>query len=588
MIELLSDVVSVSLNALKQSSWQALFVVTAAMLIDCGWKAMPAQWRSWLWSLVFLKLAIALLPVSFGIPVLPAEVPAIETSQEVFVTEFLIEDGVSMAAEPVGGVSWDSLLIGFWAIGIVYFAISMLADVCKAGRVAKRWSTVKDVRVHHLRADIAKQLQLKRVPALRQSSNVTSPCLISTCGRSTLVLPSSWLRSGTVSSLKLALAHELAHYGRRDLHWNRFVYFIRSLLFFHPFVWLATRRYAMAQEIACDEIALRQTKSAPSEYAGILLRLVEQPAAPLSVAALTGQSSTLKARIKAMYQTSNLPSRLVSRTLAVAGIVLLIPFSLSAQSPGSQEQSSSQKSTQSAASASSSASASAFGSAGGFARGMQGARGVQSGRAANQFGNAFNRAQAMGAVQAQASASIGGKQQPKQTSSRGQRTSAASGSPIKQQRSFSKVRQTMSSNSSEKGDSWKRSTEALLDGQQVRIEETKDLIKVTLVNPDGGEKVYAATDVQGLEKTSEKAASLYRKLCGSGKMNAKAVLNQGKIPLFDEQAAMNNMDINIVPSGNAEKMLRRHLQSLQNEPDLQNNPAFQMMVEEMERLFEQE
>ena len=146
----------------------------------------------------------------------------------------------------------------------------------------------------------------------------------------------------------------------------------------------------------------------------------------------------------------------------------------------------------------------------------------------------------------------------------------------------------MSSNSSEKGDSWKRSTEALLDGQQVRIEETKDLIKVTLVNPDGGEKVYAATDVQGLEKTSEKAASLYRKLCGSGKMNAKAVLNQGKIPLFDEQAAMNNMDINIVPSGNAEQMLRRHLQSLQNEPDLQNNPAFQMMVEEMERLFEQE
>ncbi|QDT59976.1 Regulatory protein BlaR1 [Stieleria bergensis] len=586
------------MEVLQQASWQAIFVVTAALLIDCGWKSMPPQWRSWLWRLVFLKLAIAMLPVSFGIPVLPAEGSIQETTQEVVVTQFVVDNGVSVTAQASRSVSWGTVLIGTWAIGIIYAAFSMLVDVCKARRIAKRWSTVKDVRVHDLLATIASRLQLSRLPELRQSSNVSSPCLMSTRlisirlfgigARPTLVLPSSWLRSGAIGPLKLALAHELAHDARCDLPWNRFVYVIRSLLFFHPLVWLATQRYALAQEIACDEIALRQTKSAASEYAGILLRLVEQPAAPLSVAALTGQSSTLKARIKAMYQTSNLPSRLVSRTLAVAGIVLLIPFSLSAQSPGSQEQSSSQKSTQSPASASSRASASAFGSAGGFARGMQGARGVQSGRAANQFGNAFNRAQAMGAVQAQASASIGGKQQPKQTSSPGQRTSSASRSPIKQQRSFSKVRQTMSSNSSEKGDSWKRSTEALLDGQQVRIEETKDLIKVTLVNPDGGEKVYAATDVQGLEKTSEKAASLYRKLCGSGKMNAKAVLNQGKIPLFDEQAAMNNMDINIVPSGNAEQMLRRHLQSLQNEPDLQNNPAFQMMVEEMERLFEQE
>src|SRR5262249_7703523 len=44
----------------------------------------------------------------------------------------------------------------------------------------------------------------------------------------------------------------------------------------HPLVWLADREWRLAQEMACDEMAVRVTKSPAADYGEVLLKLAAQ------------------------------------------------------------------------------------------------------------------------------------------------------------------------------------------------------------------------------------------------------------------------------------------------------------------------
>src|SRR5207247_5750717 len=49
-----------------------------------------------------------------------------------------------------------------------------------------------------------------------------------------------------------------------------------TVFFFHPIVWLAHREFGLAQEIACDELAVLCTGSRLSAYGAVLLQVAAQ------------------------------------------------------------------------------------------------------------------------------------------------------------------------------------------------------------------------------------------------------------------------------------------------------------------------
>ncbi len=53
------------------------------------------------------------------------------------------------------------------------------------------------------------------------------------------------------------LSHELAHIRRYDLWMNLLQRLIESLLFFHPAVWMLSRRVSTEREVCCDDLAVR-------------------------------------------------------------------------------------------------------------------------------------------------------------------------------------------------------------------------------------------------------------------------------------------------------------------------------------------
>ncbi|HEY1068600.1 MAG TPA: hypothetical protein VGE52_20920, partial [Pirellulales bacterium] len=71
-----SWLVETVLAALWRATWQGAVVVLAAAAVDSLWQSMPASLRSWMWRLVFVKIALAFcVSATIPLPLLPAAAP---------------------------------------------------------------------------------------------------------------------------------------------------------------------------------------------------------------------------------------------------------------------------------------------------------------------------------------------------------------------------------------------------------------------------------------------------------------------------------------------------------------------------------
>jgi len=89
-----------------------------------------------------------------------------------------------------------------------------------------------------------------------------------------ILLPLSLSSGLSAAQVEMLLLHELAHLRRRD-HWiNLAQWAIETLLFFHPAVWMISRRVRVERELACDDMVLAAGVG-QTPYAESLLRMAE-------------------------------------------------------------------------------------------------------------------------------------------------------------------------------------------------------------------------------------------------------------------------------------------------------------------------
>jgi hypothetical protein len=138
------------------------------------------------------------------------------------------------------------------------------------------------------------------------------------------------------ASLIAALRHELGHVHRRD-YLVRWMALVTCACYWpNPFVWLAARRLAAAQERACDDLVLR-AGSSPTDYATLLMETASSTvrlSSGLYAAALAmARPSTLQGRVLAVVdETRNRrPAGRLTCLLAGLGVIATIGASALAQ-----------------------------------------------------------------------------------------------------------------------------------------------------------------------------------------------------------------------------------------------------------------
>ena len=164
------------------------------------------------------------------------------------------------------------------------------------------------------------------------SSQITSPLSFGFFSPK-IYFPQIAQETWTAREIRMGLSHEQNHILRQDPFWKLISLFVRSLLFFAPWMYVLHKKIELEMEILCDETTCAQTQASHEEYGLLLLRLVCQvDFRSLVVTNIT--DSTIKRRIIAMK------SRKIQRpvfTAALSACILLVGTIAIATSSGVTE-----------------------------------------------------------------------------------------------------------------------------------------------------------------------------------------------------------------------------------------------------------
>jgi beta-lactamase regulating signal transducer with metallopeptidase domain len=313
----------------------------------------PASVRCWLWRAAFLRLLLALVsPGMLDLPLLPppahppvtaqTEPPTVEVALPAPVaqptTTATIEAGAPAPERTSLFSSPAEPLLLLWLLGTGMCLLRLAGHARSLDRFRRNCLPEADADRQAAYRFLCRQAGIPRPPLLVRMPGLRSPLLTGLL-RPVVVLPEPCEASPV--ELRMMLAHELGHFRRADLLWSWLPAIAHLLFYFHPLVWLASREWRVAQESACDELALQLTGLRPAQYGELLVRLagalpppVPQPSGAGVLWAFTDSPFILQRRLIAMKQRAQLrPYRaFASAGAAMAvGTAVLIPMRVTAQ-----------------------------------------------------------------------------------------------------------------------------------------------------------------------------------------------------------------------------------------------------------------
>lgn len=187
---------------------------------------------------------------------------------------------------PTPPTPWFSQVLSPWLVWIVggWLAVVGLLSLWNIGG----WIVIQRVRklatcpateslCIRLRK-LADQMGIKRRVRLVQSGRIDSPMVIGFL-RPMILIPPSLMTGLTVDELDAILTHELAHIRRHDYLINLLQIFTETLLFYHPAVWMLSRRIRMEREFCCDDTAIAHC-GGRTNYARALVAIEQQRQSP--------------------------------------------------------------------------------------------------------------------------------------------------------------------------------------------------------------------------------------------------------------------------------------------------------------------
>ncbi len=257
---------------------------TALLLLAFGllsvWRGASASQRSLVWLLCFA--ALLLLPLTMVTkPLWP--VPVGSTTQQSLHTVPLVLEDAAVAAIPApvpdvpGAMATQSMLSALtpwhwlamsWALGATLVLSSRLVGNVRLWLLNARGAPCTHTHACAEARHLAEQAGIRRPISLRVSREIQVPMTWGTV-RPVLLLPESAL-SWSAENLTAALRHELGHVRHGDAFGRWMMTMACAVYWMHPLVWMAARRWRIAQEQASDDLVVTQSES-PENYAMLLL-----------------------------------------------------------------------------------------------------------------------------------------------------------------------------------------------------------------------------------------------------------------------------------------------------------------------------
>ena len=321
------------LEWLLARSWQAAVLVGCVLLLQ--WllrRQLTNRWRSALWWVVLARLVLPVGPESAcslfncfrSVPAVvrsPAQSAPVEPTLVMAPSGVALEPPATLASvagvpaaehNPIAerisaphlqaGASAKAGLFarmstremvwlgvgGGWLAGVIILGACVAFQVGRFKRQLVRTATPADSRLHEILARCQRESGVRRAIELWETEVVTSPALFGLF-RLRLLLPRGISDRFDGEELRFIFLHELAHVRRGDLWLNWLVTILQVAHWFNPVIWLGFARLRADRELACDELALRQTgEGAAAAYGSTIIKLLEGWQRPAAMPGLVG------------------------------------------------------------------------------------------------------------------------------------------------------------------------------------------------------------------------------------------------------------------------------------------------------------
>lgn len=292
----------------------ALAAVLALIAMVIGLACHSPMIRHVAWVIVLLKLVTPPL-VHIPLPVLPASwaepTPGLASPDLVLFSYGATEPSPSSDGVVAVVPTWWQ---PYWPSGILEWAIAVWA----AGSIG--WFLWQGRRIVRFRRKVlgaepappeiadavrrlAAELGIDQPPEAKLAAGIGSPMLWGWGRRGVVLFPRDLLARLSPEARDTLLAHELAHFLRRD-HWVRVLeYLATGLYWWHPAVWLARCGIEAAEEECCDAWVVAGLAASPRRYAEALLATVDfeaelrRPCLPPGACAASRSARILRRRL---------------------------------------------------------------------------------------------------------------------------------------------------------------------------------------------------------------------------------------------------------------------------------------------------
>lgn len=334
LVNLVDPWCSTWIATLWRASWQGAIAIGIAWAIARYCTFASPRVMCWVWRLACIKLLTLLVWIQpLDIPLLPpvsapVQAEALEGSVDSLPKQAIEEtageaqnvDHASRATAP----TILAILALLWIVGVAWHTAMAVRQWRFARQICRSAVPMDDDQIEQMYRSEAARLGIRTPPPLRDTCLADGPLLAGVL-RPMVLIPDRTSCQLADSELRLVLAHELAHFKRRDLIWNWLPMTVSALFFFHPLTRLLTRCWSEFQEAACDELVIQRTSTPASDYGRLLLKLSVQPCpkprVELTTVGVLGGYRNLERRILAMTRVGHF-SR--AEVLVAATIVALV------------------------------------------------------------------------------------------------------------------------------------------------------------------------------------------------------------------------------------------------------------------------
>lgn len=308
------------------------FSASAQYLVLCvGLLALP---------LVFAATLVWLLqtsPPDGATVLLMSDAAAAEPMSDDQALLFLLSDApvAGDQAPSPAAVAWRTappLIAVLYLLAVAAMSLRLLLGLSGARRLVRESAAIHDERMLEFVAEQCRRLDLYTVPVVAYCRDVAVPTVIGVL-RPTILLPLAATTGMTTQEIETILTHELVHIRRRDHLCVLLQRLLEAAFFFHPVVWLLSRRISEVREHSCDDrvISLGIDRQV---YVESLLRAAElslfgpavRPTSSLAIAlSAVDQPSRLRERIlRLVNQPTPTTFKLRPAALAVAIGLMLV------------------------------------------------------------------------------------------------------------------------------------------------------------------------------------------------------------------------------------------------------------------------